>query len=140
MKRLVLAALLTTALVIGGCCPGNCPDKACSMQTQHKEPQMFSHNVYFTLNDASDEKVDALLADCQTYLKDHPGIAFFAAGKVSDDHDRPVNDRDFDVSLTLVFDSVAAHDTYQVAADHKTFIERNKANWKQVRVFDANCD
>ena len=100
---------------------------------------MFTHNVYFTLNDASDEKVETLLADCQTYLKTHPGLTVFAAGRVSPDHDRPVNDCNFDVSLTMVFESVEAHDAYQTADAHTTFIERNKANWKQVRVFDSHC-
>lgn len=140
MKRLVLAVLFSAILLFGGCCDGNCAVDAGCGKTQSKESQMFSHNVYFKLNDASDEKVDALLADCQTYLKDHPGVKFFAAGRISADHSRPVNDRDFDVSLTIVFDSVAAHDVYQVDAGHKTFIERNKDNWKQVRVFDSTCD
>ena len=101
---------------------------------------MFAHNVYFTLNDASEERVETLIDECHTYLKDHPGVVFFAAGKLSAEHDRPVNVLDFDVSLHLIFDSVEAQDAYQSAADHLTFIERNKDNWKQVRVFDSLVD
>ncbi|MHC5096183.1 MAG: Dabb family protein [Planctomycetota bacterium] len=101
---------------------------------------MFAHNVYFTLKDSSQEQVDTLVAECHRYLKDHPGVVFFAAGTVSPEHDRPVNVRDFDVSLHVIFDSVAAQDAYQMAADHLTFIERNKGNWKQVRVFDSLVD
>lgn len=101
---------------------------------------MFAHNVYFTLNDASDEKKAELVAECHGHLKDHPGVVFFAAGTVSQAHDRKVNVRDFDVSLHVIFDSVAAQDAYQTAAEHETFIERNKANWKQVRVFDSLVD
>ena len=67
-------------------------------------------------------------------------MVFFAAGTVSPGHDRPVNVHDFDVSLHVIFDSVAAQDAYQAAPDHLTFIERNKANWKQVRVFDSLVD
>lgn len=51
--------------------------------------------------------------------------------------ERPVNDQAFDVSLTIVFDSHRSHDDYQVSPKHKEFIERNKASWKQVRVFDS---
>lgn len=117
------------ALLLGGC--------SISQTIPCGDSQMFAHNVYFTLNDASDEKKAELVAECHRYLKEHPGVVFFAAGTVSPAHDRPVNVRDFDVSLHVIFDSVAAQDAYQTAADHLTFIERNKDNWKQVRVFDS---
>ena len=118
-------------LLVGGCT---------SQNKLTGDSQMFAHNVYFTLNDASDEKTAELVTECHRYLKDQPGVVFFAAGTVSQAHDREVNVRDFDVSLHVVFDSVAAQDAYQTAADHLTFIERNKANWKQVRVFDSLVD
>jgi hypothetical protein len=54
------------------------------------------------------------------------------------DFDRPVNDRDFDVSLHLVFKDHASHDAYQTAPLHEQFIAENKATWKKVRVFDSN--
>ena len=99
-----------------------------------------AHMVYFTLNDNSPEKVDALLADMRTYLDDHPGLEFFACGTLNPDLARPVNDRAFEVSLHTVFTDRAAHDAYQVAERHVQFIERNKSNWKQVRVFDSDCE
>ena len=96
----------------------------------------FSHMVYFSLKDASTEACDHLVAQCQEYLSGHPGTLFFAAGKLGDTT-RDVNDRDFDVALHLVFEDRAAHDAYQVAERHDVFIDANKANWQQVRVFDA---
>ena len=120
------------ALLLGGC--------GISENHLTGDSTMFAHNVYFTLNDASQEQVDTLVAECRRYLKEHPGVVFFAAGTVSPEHDRPVNVRDFDVSLHVIFDSVTAQDVYQTAADHLTFIERNKDNWKQVRVFDSLID
>ena len=120
------------ALLLGGCCA--CQNKLSG------DSHMFAHNVYFTLNDASDEKKAELVTECHRYLKDHPGVVFFAAGTVSQAHDREVNVRDFDVSLHVIFDSVANQDAYQEAPDHLTFIERNKANWKQIRVFDSLVD
>ncbi|HEY7158963.1 MAG TPA: Dabb family protein, partial [Gemmataceae bacterium] len=65
------------------------------------------------------------------------GEVFFAAGTLAEDLDRPVNDRDFDVGLHIVFKDKASHDKYQDAKRHKEFIEENKDNWKKVRVFDS---
>ncbi|QDU38465.1 Stress responsive A/B Barrel Domain protein [Maioricimonas rarisocia] len=100
---------------------------------------MLVHNVYFTLKDDSPEAVDRLVAACHKYLKDHPGVVFFAAGTIAEDLERPVNDRMADVGLHVIFEDRASHDTYQTAEDHLTFIEEQKGNWKQVRVFDSNC-
>lgn len=98
---------------------------------------MLSHTVYFKLKDSSNDAAEALAADCRAYLKNHPGIEFFAAGLLADEFDRPVNDHNFDVCLHVVFDTKENHDLYQVAEDHLTFIGRNKESWDNVRVFDA---
>lgn len=99
---------------------------------------MLAHNVYFTLHDASDAAVERLVAACHKHLKDHPGVVFFAAGKLAVDLARPVNDRMFHVALHVVFTDREAHDAYQAAPAHKTFIEEHQANWRQVRVFDSD--
>ena len=96
-----------------------------------------AHHVYFSLQDNSDEAKGRLLAAARKYLSDHPGTVFFAVGLLAEDLTRPVNDLDFDVSLQVVFTDKAAHDAYQTAAKHLTFIAENKANWKKVRVFDS---
>jgi hypothetical protein len=98
---------------------------------------MLSHIVYFTLNDNSPAAVQRMVTACKTYLTDHPGTKFFASGTLADEFQRAVNDRDFDVALHVVFTDRAAHDAYQAAPRHLKFIEENKGNWKQVRVFDA---
>ena len=98
---------------------------------------MLAHNVYFTLEDSSAEAIDGLVAACHQYLKDHPGVVFFAAGRLVEELQRPVNDRAFHVALHVVFTDKAAHDAYQQAEAHVTFIEENRGNWKQVRVFDS---
>jgi hypothetical protein len=99
---------------------------------------MLAHNVYFLLKDRSDAARAAMVAACEKYLVNHPGVLFFACGTLQDDLDRPVNDRDFDVALHLVFDGRASHDLYQDAPIHKVFIEENRENWARVRVFDSN--
>ncbi len=98
---------------------------------------MLAHNVYFTLEDASPSQVAALVAACQKYLKNHPGVVFFAAGTVGNEFARPVNYRMYHVALHVVFKDKASHDLYQVAPDHLKFIEENKTNWRNVRVFDS---
>lgn len=97
-----------------------------------------AHMVYFTLKERTPAHIDALVAACRKYLSDHPGTVYFGAGKLVPDLDRPVNVRDFDVALHVVFDSRAAHDAYQTAPRHLQFIEENKPTWAQVRVFDAD--
>ncbi|MCA1686672.1 MAG: Dabb family protein [Planctomycetia bacterium] len=99
---------------------------------------MLAHNVFFTLLDSSAAARQTLIAACKTYLVDHPGIVFFAVGTPEEGLERPVNVRDFDVALHIVFDSRASHDVYQDAPLHHQFVAENKDGWKQVRVFDSN--
>jgi hypothetical protein len=96
-----------------------------------------AHSVYFSLQDNSEEAKEKLVAAAKKYLCDHPGTVFFAVGVLVPELDRPVNDRDFDVALHVVFTNKTAHDQYQKAEKHLSFIAKNKANWKKVRVFDS---
>ena len=102
--------------------------------------QRIAHMVYFTLADNSPEKVAEMLEQCNKYLNDHPGLEYFAVGTLTQELNRPVNVRDFDVSLHTVFSDLAAHDAYQIAPRHLEFIANNKPNWKSVRVFDSTLD
>ena len=101
---------------------------------------MLAHNVYFTLKDSSDAAIERLVQACHKYLKNHPGVVFYAAGTLVPDLARPVNDRAFHVALHVVFDGKASHDAYQTAPDHLSFIEENRDNWQQVRVFDSYAE
>lgn len=96
-----------------------------------------AHMVYFTLKDASPAAQQALIEACHKSLKGHPGEVYFSAGTLVPDLARPVNDRAFHVCLNVVFESRKAQDDYQVAPRHIQFIEENKPNWAQVRVFDS---
>jgi len=101
---------------------------------------MLAHNVYFELKDKSEESKRKLVAACKKYLVDHPGVVFFGCGVLQVELDRPVNDRDFDVALHVVFDTKASHDLYQEAPLHLKFIEENRDGWAKVRVFDSNVE
>jgi hypothetical protein len=98
---------------------------------------VLAHDVYFRLNDGSAAAKAKLVAACKKYLSGHEGTVYFATGTLAAELDRPVNDRDYDVSLHLYFKDRSAHDKYQEHPRHKQFIEENQANWKKVRVFDS---
>jgi hypothetical protein len=133
MKR-VLACGLAAAAIVG---LGLVAQLRVGGAAEEARPKMHAHNVYFSLNDASEAARRKLVEACRKHLSGHPGAVFFAAGTLAEDCNRPVNDRDFDVALHLVFKDKAAHDEYQKAARHKMFIEENQSNWKKVRVFDS---
>ena len=98
---------------------------------------MLAHSVYFSLKDPSEAAINKLVGACQAYLSSHPGTVFFGCGTIESTLVRPVNDRDFDVALIVVFESKEAHDVYQEASLHQKFIAENRENWAKVRVFDA---
>lgn len=103
---------------------------------------MLAHTVFFRLKDRSPESIERLVAGCREHLSGHPGELVFAVGTCAP-YDREVNDRDWQVALHIVFDSHAAHDTYQQAERHEVFIAAHADAWERVRVFDADlsvCD
>ena len=100
------------------------------------EPQL-AHMVYFKLNDSSSQARQKLVADCHKYLSGHEGTVYFSVGTLVEELSRPVNDKDFDVALHVVFKNKAAHDAYQPHPRHLKFIEENKPSWAKVRVFDS---
>jgi hypothetical protein len=99
---------------------------------------MLSHAVYFTLKHRTPEAAANLVAACRKHLTGHPGTVSFSVGTCAPEYDREVNDRDYDVVLTIVFESHAAHDEYQTDPRHEAFIAENATEWAKVRVFDAN--
>lgn len=106
-------------------------------QAADEKAQMLSHDVFFTLKENTPDNKKKLVEACHKYLKGHPGEAFYSAGILCEDLKREVNDLGFDVALHIVFKDKAAHDKYQDAPRHLEFIDKNKALWKSVRVFDS---
>ena len=81
--------------------------------------------------------LEALIDGCYEYLAPHEGIVYFSAGPRHVDYVRDVNDLNFDVALTIVFENTAAQDAYQVTEPHFQFIDEFSENWANVRVFDS---
>ena len=99
---------------------------------------MLGHYVFFSLHDASQASIDALVDSGKNLLAPLDGIVFFGMGSRTEDLIRPVNDKQFDVGLQIVFTDRAAHDRYQELPEHLRFIEQNKENWSTIRVFDVD--
>ena len=97
---------------------------------------MFVHVVLFWLNDgAPPDARERLRKDCEQYLGKVPSVRQLFAGRPAMTP-REVVDNSYDVGLCVVLDDEAGHDEYQVHELHKQFIERNKANWKRVQIYD----
>ena len=97
---------------------------------------MFIHHVYFWLKpDAPAEAGETLLADCRHLLSEVPGVAELRAGRPVGTA-RDVVDNSYAVGMSIAFANADAHDRYQDHPKHLEFIERNKAHWDRVRVYD----
>jgi len=129
MRYSLIAAILGVVVLLSSC--------ATPRSQNRPESPALAHNVYFALHDSSPAAKATLVEACHKYLRDHPGVTFFAAGQIVASHIREVNVRDWDVGLHVVFKDQACHDLYQKADAHLQFIEENKENWKTVRVFDT---
>lgn len=126
---------VAVALAVALTAPAFAQDKA-PRKAPAAAPQI-GHMVYFKLKDPTPENRQKLVAACKQYLADHDGTVFFAAGAIGDAFKSPVNDREWDVALHLVFADKAAHDKYAAHPEHLKFIEENKEGWAKVRVFDS---
>jgi hypothetical protein len=99
---------------------------------------LLGHMVYFTLKDQSPAAIEKMIRACKNHLSGHEGTVFFAVGTVVPDLTRPVNQRDFQIALQVVFENREAHDRYKIHERHQRFINENRDNWEKVRVFDAD--
>jgi hypothetical protein len=97
---------------------------------------MFVHVVLFWMKpDATPAQHEQLADDCRTLLKDIPGLKVLEVGKPAMTP-REVVDNSYHIGLLTVFTDSAAHDVYQTHPQHLKFIERNKANWERVKIYD----
>jgi hypothetical protein len=103
-----------------------------------KSSPKLAHMVFFTLKDGSPEAREKFIASCEKYLTGHEGAEFFAIGTQTDDVVEPgVGIKDFDVALHVVFASKELEAKYLVHPRHLEFVDKNKADFAKVRVFDS---
>lgn len=107
-------------------------------QAADKSVPQLVHVVFFTLKDHSTEACERLTASCRKYLTGHDGAVSFSVGVIAEDvGEPPVNARDFDVAIHVVFRDKDAKAAYLVNPRHTEFVARNKDAWSKVRVFDS---
>ena len=103
---------------------------------QAAEPQL-AHSVVFALKDRAPEARDKFVASCEKYLAGHRGTVTFAVGVIAPDVVEPVSDRDFDVTVHVVFESKEMLAAYLKSERHDQFVAENKDKFAKVRVFDS---
>lgn len=97
---------------------------------------VFVHTVYFWLKpEAATGACEALLRDCRDLLGRIPGLLAFDAGRPAQTP-RDVVDNTYSVGLLTAFADRQAHDAYQTHPLHLKFIEKHKASWQRVQVYD----
>jgi len=88
-----------------------------------KSPAKIAHSVYCTLVDKSPAARQKIVESCNKHLSGHPGSTFLGVGVLTEELNRPVNDREFQVAFHVVFDSLEYHNKYQVSDGLSQFIE-----------------
>jgi len=97
---------------------------------------MFVHTVFFWLNEGTPEAArQQLIGDCRTLLASVPTVQALWAGPPAGTP-RDVVDNSYGVGLAVHFEDAAGHEVYQDHPTHHEFIERNKAHWQRVQVYD----
>jgi len=106
-------------------------------QTAEQLSKPLAHIVFFTLAERTPENRAKLVANCKKYLDKHEGVTHFSVGVNAPEYDRPVNDRDYDVAIHVIFATAKDQNAYQIAPRHLEFIAESKSLWAKVRVFDS---
>ncbi len=98
---------------------------------------MLVHLVRFYLRpDLPAARRDALRAGLEA-LRAIPTVRQLFIGTPAPVPSRPVIDAEFGFALTVVFDDLAGHDTYQTHPVHLKFVADNKDSWTRVAIVDA---
>ena len=127
VRRFLAASL--AVLVAGAVLPAADTRKAA-------DPQL-AHSVIFALKDSSPKSRDEFVAICDKYLTEHKGAVSYACGTIAEDVKEPVSDRDFDVTLHVIFEDKEALADYLKSERHNQFVDAITGKVAKVRVFDS---
>jgi hypothetical protein len=96
------------------------------------------HHVYFWLKDeGKEEKTRRGFEAGMEKLLEIKTIARGIWGKQAGTPERPVTDKTWDYALSLEFESVANHNSYQEDPAHHGFVAAFKDLWAKVLVMDV---
>lgn len=99
-------------------------------------PQNVFHDLYFSLNDKSPASIENFTNICIKYLSKHPGILQFSTGGLTDIQ-RDVSVRNFDVAVSIVYESKKAYDEYLKSKGHDEFFPATAGMIANTYIFDS---
>lgn len=99
-------------------------------------PQGMFHNLYFELTDKSPASIARFTEICVKYLSKHPGILQFTTGGLTDIK-RDVSVRNFDVAVSIIYDSKKAYDDYLKSKEHDAFFPATAGMIANTYIFDT---
>ena len=120
-----------THLIIGGN-----PSEAQHIGKDGNFPQGMFHNLYFSLTDKSPASIQKFTDICIKYLSRHPGIRQFTTGGLTDIK-RDVSVRNFDVAVSIIYESKKAYDEYLKSKEHDEFFPATSGMIKDTYIFDT---
>lgn len=98
---------------------------------------MLIHSVYFWFKADADPGIVADFEAGLRRLLSIPQIKQGFIGKPEQTPPRPVIDQSYAWGLVEHFEDLEAHDAYQVHPLHLEFLERFRASWERVQVYDV---
>ncbi|MEP6803079.1 MAG: Dabb family protein, partial [Flavobacterium sp.] len=99
-------------------------------------PQSLFHDLYFSLTDKSEENIKKFTSICEKYLSGHPGIQQFVTGGLTDIK-RDVSVRNFEVAVSIVYESKKAYDDYLKSKKHEEFFPATAGMISNTYIFDS---
>ena len=100
---------------------------------------MLVHTVLFYFKpEKTEAQIEACASDAKNLLTKIETVKELYIGSPANTEIRPVSVRDFGLSLTVIFESLADHDVYQAHPLHDQFIANHKEIWDKVAVQDAD--
>lgn len=99
-------------------------------------PQSLFHDLYFSLTDKSEKNIKSFTDICLKYLSGHPGIQQFSTGGLTDIN-RDVSVRNFDVAVSIIYESKKAYDTYLKSKKHDEFFPATAGMIENTYIFDS---
>jgi hypothetical protein len=115
-------------------------DGRASMNDYSKDPvtgRPFAHMFFFQLVDTSRDLVQAFTDLCVEYLGQHPGQRHFSVGVRALEINRDVSGTNFEVSVHMIFDNIAAFQAYSNSDKHKKFITESAGMSPERIVYDS---
>ena len=100
----------------------------------------FIHMVFFWLknpNNENDRKIFKFLLT--NFIDKNPYVESFHIGEPADTN-RLVIENSYTFSLVVTFPDLAQHDAYQTDPSHLEFIEKGKALWGKIVIYDSIHD